>query len=371
VAGTAMLAVYGAMWGGEDDDGEKYWDKIPDHVKERNLVIMMPPGMVDWLKEAVGAEVQTVGKDGAYLTIPIQYGLNIFSTLGYAIADTGRNALDPMQGRTPIKAAMHVLSTTLGTFNPVGGSVDTPDAMAMMMMPTIMDVPYQFMMGVDGFGKPTAPRIYGDEEEVVDSERVNARQADGPFHHLARWVNTATGGDETEKGFVDMTPGTYENVWRNLTGGTGRFITDVAALTIDGVDAALGGSPDVFTKDVPILRKVLGKVDGDTDQTLFYDRREQIKAARAEEKRKADAGLDMTDNKKVALAGMSTQANRITRELADIRRQLIELQQNDSLTKVQKGKEEKELKALRDELLADFHATWREEMKWALTQKAE
>jgi len=43
VAGIgAMLAFYGASAGGEDDDGEAYWDKIPSYVKERNMVIMLP-----------------------------------------------------------------------------------------------------------------------------------------------------------------------------------------------------------------------------------------------------------------------------------------------------------------------------------------
>jgi len=53
-----MLALYGASAGGEDDDGETYWDKIPSFVKERNPVFMLPPG------EPLMEGIERMGKSG-------------------------------------------------------------------------------------------------------------------------------------------------------------------------------------------------------------------------------------------------------------------------------------------------------------------
>ncbi|EJI3337883.1 hypothetical protein NEU51_004771, partial [Escherichia coli] len=53
---------------GEDDDGVNWYDKVPDHVKERNLVIM---------KSMFG------GKAGEYWSIPLPYGYNVFFLLGH------------------------------------------------------------------------------------------------------------------------------------------------------------------------------------------------------------------------------------------------------------------------------------------------
>ncbi|EFK0438779.1 hypothetical protein AYJ87_004360, partial [Escherichia coli] len=53
---------------GEDDDGVNWYDKVPSHVKERNLVIM---------KSVFG------GKAGEYWSIPLPYGYNVFFLLGH------------------------------------------------------------------------------------------------------------------------------------------------------------------------------------------------------------------------------------------------------------------------------------------------
>ena len=94
--GGGVVAVALASWRAQalaerPDDGMAYWDKIPAYVKERNIIIMLPPGA-----QVEGAE--EVGTKGRYLTIPVQYGLHIFHVLGYQIADVVRNQDDPTRG---------------------------------------------------------------------------------------------------------------------------------------------------------------------------------------------------------------------------------------------------------------------------------
>ena len=64
---SAMLAQVGRALSDEDEDGTLYWDKIPDYVKERNMIIMVD------------------GKN--YIKVPLPYGYNMFANLGTGMVD--------------------------------------------------------------------------------------------------------------------------------------------------------------------------------------------------------------------------------------------------------------------------------------------
>jgi hypothetical protein len=53
---------------------------VLDYEKERNLIIMLPPG------DTLGKGVDRVGKYGRYIKIPVQYGLNFFPNIGSILA---------------------------------------------------------------------------------------------------------------------------------------------------------------------------------------------------------------------------------------------------------------------------------------------
>ncbi|EIW6774384.1 hypothetical protein MF676_004624, partial [Escherichia coli] len=84
---------------GEDDDGVNWYDKVPDHVKERNLVIM---------KSMFG------GKAGEYWSIPLPYGYNVFFLLGHTAEGVAAGDL------TASRAAGNVVGGILGAFSPIG-----------------------------------------------------------------------------------------------------------------------------------------------------------------------------------------------------------------------------------------------------------
>ena len=60
-------AVFNREIGGEDDDGESFYDKINPAIRERNLILMKPDG------------------SGEYYKIPLPYGYNFFYTIGTAV----------------------------------------------------------------------------------------------------------------------------------------------------------------------------------------------------------------------------------------------------------------------------------------------
>jgi hypothetical protein len=198
VAGTAMMAAfYGAAVGGDDDDGEAYWDKIPDYEKERNLIIMMPPG------DALGTGMERVGQRGRYIKIPVQYAFNFFPNLGYMAADVIRNQQDPKRGKTPVKAAMHMTSVVFGSANPFGGSVDLTDGVQVLMAiaPTIADLPIQLVNERSGFGTPSAPQKSAFDPKP-DSERMYTSQQNTVPSKIAKTLNELGGGNEGKAGKI-------------------------------------------------------------------------------------------------------------------------------------------------------------------------
>lgn len=358
VAGV-QLALYAAAAGGDDpDDGIAYWDKIPAHVKERNLIIMLPPGAV-----MDGAE--QVGTNGRYISIPIQYGLNIFPLLGYQIADVLRNQKDKTRGVTVQKAAIAMASAIAGSFNPLGGAVDLTSGSSVMqaVAPSIFDPVIQGATGTNAFGREVAP-FKSPFDTKPDSQNSNVRQAGGPAEAVARWINSVSGGSEYGSGAIDLSPGTVENVVRNLTGGTGMFLYDVVALAGKQIDEFNGEAPERFTKDIPVWRRVRGDIDGDVDQGIFYENRRKIQEARGIQKRMEDSGDDVElTGEKAELAGMDKGANKTTRALSKIRKQIAEIKRDADISDTERAVRIRELQAERDALVNEFNRDFMETMR--------
>ena len=357
-AASVGLALASATAGGDDpDDGMAYWDKIPAHVKERNIIIMLPPGV-----QVEGAE--EVGTKGRYLTIPVQYGLNIFHVFGYQIADVIRNQQDKTRGVGLAKGGINMASAVAGSFNPFGGAVDLTNESSRIqaILPTVFDFPYQLVSGTNAFGRDVAP-FKSPFDSKPDSQNSNVRQAGAPSEKVAQWLNSVTGGSAYEPGVIDISAGTVENLVRNLTGGTGMFIYDVLALTGKSVDTYTGGDPDLFVRDIPVVRRVLGETAGDVDQGLFYERRKAIQEARAIQKGAEEADAEITNPETLALASMNKDASKYTRWLSEIRKEMAEIKRDPELSNVERQTRIRELRAQRDSLTAEFNRNFMEVMR--------
>lgn len=96
-----LLASLNRAGAGQDDDGVNWYDKVPDYVKEHNLVIM---------KSLFG------GRQGEYWTFPLPYGYNMFYLLGGTIEGVGSG------GIKPVKAAGNIIGGALGALTGSIGS---------------------------------------------------------------------------------------------------------------------------------------------------------------------------------------------------------------------------------------------------------
>jgi hypothetical protein len=346
---SAGLAFMAASVGGDDDDGEAYWDKIPQFEKERNLIIMLPPGEGMQLKG-----LNTVGKNGRYLKLPIQYGLNVFSTFGYQVADLARYAGDRTRGVSPSKAAINMTSVVFGSFNPFGGGLDPtkPVEVAMAVSPSVVDLGIQALMGVNSFGRPVAPRKYNDE--LPDSENFGPGMAGTWEQRLARWLSTNTGGDRAVGGAIDVSPGSIRNIVKNLTGGTGDFLSSVFV----NIPSKMW-SPDgaIGPRDVPVLKAFYGEVDDVTDSSLFYERKAEVMKAAKQAADREKLGIEVTyDPESKGLQSLGNAAKYYTKEMTRIRKEELKVADDPDLTDTQKNAERKALQKERAELASEFNA---------------
>ena len=348
---SAGLAFMGAGVGGDDDDGEAYWDKIPQFEKERNLIIMLPPGEGMLIKG-----INKVGKNGRYLKLPIQYGLNVFSTFGYQMADLARYSQDHSRGVSPAKAAVNMVSVTFGSFNPFGGGFDLtkPTEVALAVSPTVVDLGVQALMGVNSFGTPVAPRKYDDYKP--DAENFGPGMAGTWEQRLARWLSESTGGDRAVGGAIDVSPGSIRNIVRNLTGGTGDFL---ASVFVNIPSKMWSPDGEVGPRDVPVLKAFYGEVDDATDSRLFYERKAEVMEAAKQASDRQKLGIEVTyDAKSQGLQSLGNAAKSFTKKMTQLRKEELRVAEDADLTDAQRDAERKRIQKDRAEIASDFNAAY-------------
>lgn len=344
VAGLGIAAALaGASGGGEDDDGQAYWDKIPDYEKERNLIIMLPPGA------PLGKGIDRVGKNGRYIKIPVQYGLNLFPNIGYMMADVIRNQQDPTKGKTLAQATKHLMSVTFGSVNPFGGSVDVTDPvqLAMAVAPTLLDLPIMLGTERNSFGTPVAPAQFPGSNKP-DSERMFASQIGGIPEKIAKALNELGGGNEAKPGKIlgvetSVTPGTIQNLIQATTGGLGTFVYQALSM--------LPGMDPVKASAYPILGKFYGEVSEDQNVRLASDRMRQVREATKviEDQIKADIAPEIGDDERRIYA-MADLQKLYFEEMADLRKEEIAVKRSKEMSEERKRLALDNIRAAQDKI---------------------
>lgn len=243
---SIMLDVMNRAMAGDDEDGRNAYDAIPRHVRERNLILMVPGGRDAWVK------------------IPLPYGFNLFSVIGQSIGAMGSGA------RGSGEVAGDLVSAAMGSFNPVGS--DPTVSALQFVAPTILDPAVQIAENQNWFGAPIAPGG-GSYDKRPDSQRYN-RSVSGIARGITDALNRWTGGDETAGGWADISPETLEHWYEFATGGAGKFVERVGKT---GWSLATEGSAPI--NDFPIVRRFLGVVDDRRSKSYYYDNREAVQTA--------------------------------------------------------------------------------------------
>lgn len=280
MGGMFALALRNAGMG-DDDDGVAWWDKVPDETKERNVIIMLPPG-------ASGGEGVPGSKTGRYLKIPMPYGYNFFAVVANQAADYWRHSQDPKRGRSALEGANKALNAFMGAWIPVAelGTALTkdPKGLAMMATPDALNPIMQNVINMNAFGSKMTP----DDPQsryMPDSTKYFAGQAGTLFQKGAEQLNALSGGSRYEPGLIDMAPASLENLVRGYMGGPASFVLDIgnAVYARQSLER-----PDLERQRLPFVKQLYGVIDAETDRMVGYERLDKAeqKLARAQQAKK-------------------------------------------------------------------------------------
>ncbi|EGE7637798.1 hypothetical protein ACBS32_001085 [Escherichia coli] len=297
---------------GEDDDGVNWYDKVPSHVKERNLVIM---------KSMFG------GKAGEYWSIPLPYGYNVFFLLGHTAEGVAAGDL------TASRAAGNVVGGILGAFSPIGSEMSETLSGALLKnaAPTILRPFANLAMNENFMGAQIYQENMPFGTPKPDSQ-LGRRSTPEAYKAFAFWLNAFSGGSQYRPGAVDITPESLKFWIDYISGGTGRFISktsDAAVKSLNGID--------IPEQQVPFLGKISGEVMPYADQQKMYDRMTEVAQYHAE--LKSLTGAERTafideNNGKLLMNGLMQDTRK---RLKDLRKQRDAIYADSSLSLAQQA----------------------------------
>ena len=177
---NAMITMLNRALSDEDEDGTLFYDKIPDYVKERNLIFMFD------------------GKN--YITLPMPYGFNIFANVGSASVDVSQGARDADE------ALLFLGSSFMSSFIPLGfgQSRDLYTHTVKAFTPTVFKPIVEINNNETHFGGQIfmEPLPYGTPKP--DSHM--AFSSPKAVQEFFQWVNEASGGTGERPGSLDANP---------------------------------------------------------------------------------------------------------------------------------------------------------------------
>lgn len=232
----AMSTLLGmtVMGGGDDDQ----WEKIPDFVKERSVII--PLGRED------------------YVSIPMPLGFHVLPNIG-------RIAIEMMLGAPDATRGEHLgnlLMIIADAFNPLGGSQN----FWQMASPTVTDPVIALMQNEDWTGKP----IYRPDYNKLDPTPGHQRSKDSastPSRLIAWGVNWASGGSDFRPGLISWTPDQIDYVIGQLTGGVGREL-----IKLNQTITAPFTGDELPAYKIPLAGRIYGNTRGPSAQSeRFYE----------------------------------------------------------------------------------------------------
>ncbi|HAF4752460.1 TPA: hypothetical protein H2X24_004190 [Salmonella enterica] len=292
---------------GQDEDGVNWYDKVPDYVKEHNLVIM---------KSLFG------GKAGEYWSIPLPYGYNMFYLLGSTAEGVTRGNL------TASKAAGNIVGGMLGAFNPLGSedSKTLTGTLFKNAAPTILRPVADLWANESFMGTPIYQENFPTGTPKPEST-LGRRSTPEAYKAFANWLNTLTGGSQYRSGALDINPDKMKYWMDYVSGGMGRFAgktIDAAAKTYNGID--------IPPQQIPFLGKISGKVMPYADQQAMYDHIDELRQYNAELKSLSGADRAAFRNKYSGQLSMNGIIHQSEIQLKNLRKQRDEVYSDPTLT---------------------------------------
>jgi hypothetical protein len=157
-------------------------------------------------------------------------------------------------------------------FNPVGGT----NSFLSFAAPTILDPIADLGKNENFFGG----RIYPEQNPFTPYKPASQQHwsnTSAGWKLIAQSLNTLTGGNEYQSGYIDHSPEVYEYWFDFATGSAGKFVSRVTS----GAGMLLTGDiVDIEANDIPLVRKLYGEVGKRADVERYYNNKEEVLAVR-------------------------------------------------------------------------------------------
>lgn len=317
---SSVVAMLNQAISDDDEDGESFYNKIPDYEKERNLIFMNPAN----------------GKD--YFKLPLPYGYNIFHNMGTI-------ATEVSTGDRTVGDGIGFLTTSfIGAFSPIsfGNSDNLDKNVVRALAPTVTKPVVDLAMNEDFFGSQIYNENFPFSEPVPDAAR-GRKTTPNAFKNVSKFMNEVTGGNDFESGSVDVSPESLYYMFKFVIGGTGKFLNNTAETTGTVVDKIQGEDVQIESRKTPFVRKVYAEPNDYVDQESFYNRydlvRQRTNAIKDRLQKKEASLQDRKDYSKVA--GMSNFYKETAKQLSKLRKKKKQAQKIDD--PIKKTKQLREL----------------------------
>ncbi|EMH7886833.1 hypothetical protein V6W52_000004 [Salmonella enterica] len=332
-----LIASLNRAGAGQDDDGVNWYDKVPDYVKEHNLVIM---------KSLFG------GKPGEYWSIPLPYGYNMFFLLGGTAEGVIRGDLKAT------RAAGNIVGGLLGAFNPLG-SEDSKTLTGTLLKnatPTIFRPAMDLAMNENFMGTQIYRENFPGGTPKPEST-LGRRSTPEAYKVFADWLNRTSGGSQYRSGAVDINPDIMKYWIDYVSGGMGRF----AGKTIDAAAKSYNGT-DIPSQQIPFLGKISGQVLPYDDQQKMYDRIDELRQYDAELKTLRGADRTAFLNKYRGQISMNGIIHQTQLQLKNLRKQRDEIYSDPTLSAREQSQRVKAVELRMKAVTDRFNREYREKV---------
>jgi 2-oxo-4-hydroxy-4-carboxy--5-ureidoimidazoline (OHCU) decarboxylase len=214
------------------------------------------------------------------------------------------------------KASGDLLSAFLGSFSPIG----------FFPLPTITQPFWELAKNENYFGSPIYKENFPTGVQSPASQLAMSTTRT-PFKNAAKILNSLTGGNEYESGYMDVSPDALEHIAEFALGGAGTF----GLRSMNAFEKWMAGE-ELESREVPFLRRVMGEPDKNIAVADYYDRKVKL-----EQKEAAIQGLRGADRIKyreqnqdyVTMFGV---LNSIERKLRKVRQMESQLRSRAALS---------------------------------------
>ncbi|MCR5270566.1 MAG: strawberry notch family protein [Prevotella sp.] len=271
-AGAIMAAaVNKALMGLAGDDDDAYAN-LPEWVRRKNMCIYMGwvPGIEEILTDKDSPAWLKKMFHGSFLTLPIGQEMAAFYGLGDMIAGwtinpdlipvnqsvsnelTGfLNVFSPVDFETPISSKEGIGSTLPSLV----GRVSTVGA------PIVAVGENLSWMGTRIFMEDNFPH-----QQYVPEYKMVFNSTNKTFVAISKGLNDITGGDDVNRGYIQINPGTMQYITEQYLGGPGKFFANTLSIARDAKEMIKSdGEPDFNIRKVEVVKAFLQQGDDRTD----------------------------------------------------------------------------------------------------------